>query len=118
MSENIDVFMLAVALGLGKPTTLKKKDGLILYQTLKTADKALIASVLLGSTADDNEIDSRANFDGSVELCEQYAETGYLVLQKKYNDANCDEELLEKRMLKELELLYNKNIATDISTNN
>ena len=114
ISENKDVFMLAVALGLGEPTPLKKKDGLFLYTALKTADRALISSALLGSISNDEEIDSLANIDACTEFCEQCAEAGYLMLQKKYNDAGCDEELLERRMLKDLELLYNRNVAADI----
>ncbi len=70
--------------------------------------------VLLGTVKDNDEIDSYANFDVSTDLCEQCAETGYAVLQKKYNDAECDEELLERRLIKELEMLYNKFMADKI----
>lgn len=112
--ENKEVFMLAVALGLDDPTQLKKKDGLSLYTALKTADKALIASVLLGTVSDSEDVDSYANFDASTDLCEQCAETGYNILLKKYNDAGCDEELFERRLLKELEMLYMKNVLADI----
>lgn len=114
ISENKEIFMLAAALGLGEPTPLKKKDGLVLYTALKTADRAIIASALLGSPSNDDEVDSLANIDTCTEFCEQCAEAGYLVLQKKYNDADCNEELLERRMMKELELLYNKNVAADL----
>lgn len=112
--ENKEIFMLAVALGLSKPTPLTKRDGLSLYTALKTADKSLIASVLLGTAINNNDIDSLADFDASINLCEECAETGYTILQNKYNDAGCDEELLERRMIKELEFLYNKNVVADI----
>ena len=113
--ENKEIFMLAVALGIANPSPLKKRgEGLSLYTALKTADKALIASVLLGTAKDNNDIDSLADFDASAELCEQCAETGYTELQKKYNDAGCDEELLERRMIKDLEMRYNKIVADDI----
>lgn len=112
--ENKEIFMLAVALGLGNPIQLKKKDGLSLYTALKTADKALIASVLLGTISDSEDVDSYADFDASAELCEQYAEAGYSVLQKRFNDAGCDEELFERRLMKELEMLYMKNVEADI----
>lgn len=114
ISENKEIFMLAVALGLSSPTPVKNKKGLSLYTALKTADKSLIASVLLGTVNDNNEIDKFANLDASTDLCEQCAEAGYQVLQKKYNDAECDEDLLERRMIKELELIYNKNVASNI----
>ncbi|MGI6730308.1 MAG: hypothetical protein ACOX5F_00210 [Anaerovoracaceae bacterium] len=45
--EGKDVFMLAVAFGIDNPTPLKNRVGLFLNTALKTADKALIASVCL-----------------------------------------------------------------------
>lgn len=112
--ENKDAFMLAVSLGLDNPQQLKNKTGLFLNTALKTNDRALIASVLLGTIADDSEIDEKADLDKSLDLCEMCAETGYQVLLKKYNDADCDSDLLARRMIKELEMLYSKNIIADI----
>lgn len=112
--ENKEIFMLAVALGPNDPTQLKKKDGLSLYTALKTADKALIASVLLGTASDSEDVDAYANFDAGTDLCEQCAESGYNILLKKYSDAGCDEELFERRLIKDLELLYAKNVGADI----
>ena len=73
-----------------------------------------IASALLGTMADGDDMDQYADFDKSCELCEQCAETGYQILLKKYNDAGCDEELLERRMLTELDMLYSKNVLEDL----
>lgn len=112
--EGKDIFMLAVALGLENPTQLKNKVGLFLNTALKTADKALMASVLLGTVTDDSQLDEFADQEKSAELCEQCAETGYQILQKKYNDADCDSDLMERRMLKELELLFIKNVEANI----
>lgn len=113
MAEGKDIFMLAVALGLNNPQQLKKREGLFLKTALKTADKALMASVLLGIVSGDDQIDECADLDRSMDLCEQCAETGYQLLQKKYNDAYGDPEVLERRMLKELEGLYIKNVEMD-----
>jgi hypothetical protein len=112
--EGKNAFMLSVALGLSDPGTPKNKVGLFLNTALKTADKALFASVLLGELPEGADVDPYANFDASADLCEQCAETGYQVLLKKYNDAGCDEEILERRMIKELELLYLQNIEGNI----
>ena len=112
--EGKDIFMLAVALGLDNPTQLKNKIGLFLNTALKTADKALMASVLLGTVTDDSQLDEYADQDLSVDLCEQCAESGYQLLLKKYNDADCDPDLMERRMIKELELLFIKNVEADI----
>ena len=112
--EGKDAFMLAVVLGIDNPSTLKNRIGLFLNTALKTADKALLASVLLGTASDDADIDAYADWDQSTDLCEQCAETGYQVLMKKYNDADCDSDLFERRLIKELELLYMKNVENDI----
>ena len=114
IAEGKDIFMLAVALGLDNPTPPKNKVGLFLNTALKTADRALIASVLLGTVTDDSQLDQMADFDASADLCEQCAEAGYQVLQKKYNDAGCDVTIFERRLIKELELLYTKNVEGDI----
>jgi len=112
--EGKDIFMLAVALGLDDPAQLKNRVGLFLNTALKTADRALMSSVLLGTVTDDSQLDEFADFEMSADICEQCAETGYQLLQKKYNDADCDSDLLERRMLKELELLFMKNVEADI----
>lgn len=112
--EGKDIFMLAVALGLDDPTPLKNKVGLFLNTALKTADKALMASVLLGTVTDDARLDEFADQDMSADLCEQCAEAGYQLLLKKYNDADCDPDLMERRLIKELELLFMKNVEADI----
>lgn len=114
IAEGKDIFMLAVALGLDSPEQLKNRVGLFLNTALKTADRALIASVLLGTATDDSQLDQMADFDASADLCEQCAEAGYQKLLKKYSDANCDTILLERRLIKELELLYAKNVLGDI----
>jgi len=111
--EGKDAFMLAVALGLSDPQPLKNRQGLFLKTALKTMDKALMASVLMGTVTDDDQIDASADLDKSMDVCEQCAEAGYQLLVKKYNDAGCDTDLLERRMMKELELLYTKNVASD-----
>ena len=112
--EGKDIFMLAVALGLDDPIPLKNKVGLFLNTALKTADKALMASVLLGTVTDDAQLDEFADQDMSADLCEQCAEAGYQLLLKKYNDADCDPDLMERRLIKELELLFIKNVEADI----
>lgn len=114
IAEGKDIFMLAVALGLENPAQLKNRVGLFLNTALKTADRALIASVLLGTATDDSQLDQMADFDASADLCEQCAEAGYQILQKKFNEANCDITIFERRLIKELELLYTKNVLGDI----
>lgn len=114
MVENKDSFLIAVALGLQSPSQLKSKDGWFLLKNLKSADKALLSSVLLGTANSDEEIDAYADLDKNLGQCEQCAEAGFAILQKKINDANGDEDILEARLLKELDLLYTKVVENDI----
>ena len=110
-----DAFLLAVALGINNPADkVKNRDGFFRLQYLKTADKALIGSVLLGTASSDEEIDDASDLSKSLDLCELCAETGFQTLQAKVNDAGCDNDLLERRLLKQLDLLYVQRIENDI----
>lgn len=113
--DNKESFMLAVALGINQPTECKKKRfGWTRKSYIKTADKAMWASVLLGTATTDEEINQYADLDKSVELCEQCAETGFDILKQQYEKAEGDAEVFERRMLKALDLLYTQNVENDI----
>lgn len=114
ITENKEIFMLAVALGLETPKPLKNRDGYFLNTAIKTTDKAVIAAVLLGTASPKDELDEYANFEKSALLCEKCAESGYQELLKLYDEAEQDEELLEKNMIKKLEWLYLKNVENNI----
>lgn len=114
MVENKEAFILAVAMGLEKPEDLKNRDGWFLLKNLKTTDKALLAAVLLGTAKDDIEVDSFSDLDKSLDLCEQCAEAGFKKMRNKFLDANKDREILERRMMKELDLLYTSQVEDDI----
>lgn len=113
--ENKDSFLLAVAMGLEVPETVKSKDGgWFLMKNLKTTDKALLASVLLGTANDDREVDSYADIEKSIDLCEQCAEAGFKELRKRILDAGKDREIFERRLMKELDMLYSTLVEADI----
>lgn len=113
--DNKESFMLAVALGINQPTECKKKRfGWTRKSYIKTADKAMWASVLLGTATTDEEINQYADLDKSIELCEQCAETGFDILKQQYDKAEGDAEVFERRMLKALDLLYTQNVENDI----
>lgn len=113
--EGKDILMLAVALGLANPTQLPNRVGLFLNTALKTTDKALMSSVLLGTATEKDEIDAFTDLDKSLDLCEQCAESGYQALLKKYNDAGCDNEVFERMLLKELDFIFAKNVDGDLT---
>ena len=113
--DNKESFMLAVALGVNNPMDCQKKRfGWTRKSYIKTADKALWASVLLGTATYDEEINQYADLDKSIELCEQCAETGFEYLKQQYDKAEGDGDLFERRMLKALDLLYTQVIEDNI----
>lgn len=114
MVENKDSFLLAVAMGVDSPEAVKSKDGWFLMKNLKTTDKALLAAVLLGTANDDSDVDAFADIEKALDLCEQCAESGFKDLRKRIIDAGKDREILERRMMKELDLLYTTNVEADI----
>ena len=114
MVENKDSFLLAVAMGVDSPEAVKSKDGWFLMKNLKTTDKALLVAVLLGTANDDSDVDAFADIEKALDLCEQCAESGFKDLRKRIIDAGKDREILERRMMKELDLLYTTNVEADI----
>ncbi len=113
--DNKESFILAVALGVNQPTECKKKRfGWTRKSYIKSADKAMWASVLLGTATTDEEINQYADLDKSIELCEQCAETGFEILKQQYDKAEGDAELFERRMMKALDLLYTQMVENDI----
>ena len=115
MMETKDIFLLATALGLNNPTDIHgKKDGYFLLKNVKTYDKALFASILLGKSENKNHIDQYANIEVNYDESERCAETGFMRLKDFVESAGGDNELIEKRALAELQLLYQQNVASNI----
>lgn len=114
MVENKDSFLLAVALGLDSPEIVKSRDGWFLMKNLKTSDKALLAAVLLGTANNDTEVDSFADIEKALDLCEQCAEAGFRDLRQRIIDAEKDRDIFERRLMKEMDLLYTTLVEADI----
>lgn len=110
----IDIFFLAVALGMEKPVDIKgKKDGYFqVHNNIGTQEKSLFASLLLGKIENQKDVDKYANAQVNYDEAERCAESGFLILNEKIEAANGDEELLEKRLISELNLLYEKNVKS------
>ena len=106
MVENKESFLIAVALGLEAPASVKNRDGWFLMKNLKTTDKALLAAVLLGAADDAAEIDQFADIDKAISLCEECAESGFGELQALIEASEGDRDILERRLIKELDARY------------
>lgn len=116
LCKAIDIFFVAVSLGLNEPMDFQgKKDGYFqIHNNVGTYEKALFSSILLGIKENHQEIDKYANADINYDQAEKCAESGFLKLKEKLDDANWDEELFEKRLLSELKLLYAKNVKSNL----
>lgn len=115
MLETKDIFLFAVALGLEKPEDMQgKKDGYFLLKNVKTYDKALFSSILLGLPENKDETDKYANAEINYDEAERCAEAGFKEINKMIEDAGGDMELLEKRAFAMLNYLYQKNVATNL----
>ena len=114
LMETKDIFLLATALGLDTPEDMKgKKDGYFLLKNVKAYDLALFASILLGLPENKDDIDRYANAEINYDAAERCAESGFKKLREFIASAEGDKELLEKRALAELQLLYQKNVAAN-----
>lgn len=109
MPDAKDIFLLGVSLGLNDPKQISgKKDGYFQLANLQTYDKAFYGSITIGNLKDEKELDKYANEEINYNEAEKCAETGLDILRKKIDDANGDEELFAKRMISEMDLLYER----------
>lgn len=109
--SNLELFKLAVAFGLDNPQDFNGgKEGLFLLKDLKTTyDQSLINIIKLGVANNDDEIDEFIDIELNYSEAERCAVTGFEILQNLVNN-NQDEELLIKKMIRELEQLYLTNV--------
>ncbi len=115
--DNKDQALFIAALGIDNPKKLSSRDqsGWFRLESIKAAhDKALMSCPLLGIAKDDNEIDEYSNLEKCMEYIEKCAENGFDVLKKKIEEADGDNAMLERRMLKDLDLLYTSTVENDI----
>lgn len=109
--SNLDLFKLAVAYGLDDPTDFDgAKEGLFLLKDIKTTyDQSLLNIVKLGTASNNDEIDEYCKLELNYDEAERCACTGFGKL-KELIESNTDEELLIKKMIRELETLYLTNV--------
>ena len=114
MTDRKEAFLMAAALGCNAPRDeIENLDnaGLALLTTFKTGDRAILASVLLGDmTSDNGTIEQNANMDSIIDYAEKCADKGFDILWEFIEDAKGDENLLERRLLKQMDLWYQDNV--------
>lgn len=109
--SKLDLFKLAVAYGLDDPKDFEgAKEGLFLLKDIKsTYDQSLFNTVKLGIAEDNDEIDEYCDLELNYDEAERCASSGFEKL-KNLVESNQDEELLIKKMIRELENLYFTNV--------
>ncbi|MGI6721775.1 MAG: hypothetical protein ACOX4I_04330 [Anaerovoracaceae bacterium] len=115
--DNKDQALFFAALGIDNPTKLPSRDssGWFRLESIKTsADKALMSCPLLGTASNDKEVDEYTDLDACMDYIEKCAENGFSVLEEKIEKADGDNDLIERRMLKNLDFLYTNNVENDI----
>lgn len=109
--SKLDLFKLAVAYGLDDPKEFEgAKEGLFLLKDIKSIyDQSLFNTVKLGMANNNDEIDEYCDLDLNYDEAERCACSGFGKL-KDLIESNQDEELLIKKMIRELENIYMINV--------
>ena len=112
--ENIEKFTIAAALGVDSPLPAKgAREGYVRLQSIPSDNRAILSSILLGK-ADSNEIDGCSNEEACYSAAEECVESGILILKDIIDKAKGDEELLCKRLMVEIDKLYEINVKQSI----
>ena len=109
--SKLELFKLAVAYGLDDPKDFEgAKEGLFLLKDIKlTYDQSLFNIVKLGIAQNNDEIDEYCDLGINFDEAERCASSGFGKL-KDLVESNQDEELLIKKMIRELDTLYLRNV--------
>lgn len=117
--DNKEQALFLAALGCDSPVPLSsKKDEGGWFRTESVTkyskDVAMMSCILLGTAKNDDEYDKFSQLEEYMSYVEQCAESGFRIVEKKLEESNDDNDLLERRMLKELDLLYTAVVENDI----
>ena len=109
--DNKDIFMFAVALGLTSPSEkeeLRGATGWFRTETIKTIyEKANYQAILLGTAASD-EVEESVDLQNNLDMSERCANSGFAKLKKFVDVYQNDNDLICKKMISDLDLLYEK----------
>lgn len=114
---NKDQAFFIASWGIGAPESYKKRDnsGWIRSDYIKFAEeKAIMSAPLLSTAVTDDDIGDFAEYGVYKDYFEKCVEKGFQVIEEKVKEAGWDNNLLERRVLSELDLLYTNYIENDI----
>lgn len=109
--ENIEKFSFISSFGLDNPINPQNRRDYIRYESIPTKYKSLLSAILIGSV-DEKEIDQNANEDVCLNKSECCFEAGFPIFKEKVDKSNGDESLLCKRLMAEIDGLYETKVKT------
>ena len=114
---NKDQAFFIASWGINAPEPYKKKDssGWIRSDYIKFAEeKAIMSTPLLGTAETDEDVGRFAEYGEYKDYFEKCIEKGFQEIEKLVAEASWDNNLLERRVLTSLDLLYTQYIENDI----
>ena len=106
-SNNKDIYLLAVALGLDRPTEkLTRSESYTRTSYFTPKDRSLITSVLLGTADEDSDISSYCKTKNAFDYCRQFTDAGFQAIDRFAAEANYDPDLMVRKMLDHVDSIY------------
>lgn len=108
-SQNKDIYLLAVAMGLGSPT--EKMTGAQSWTRVnyfQTEDVALLKAILLATADGTKDITPYCDTKAAFDYSRQFTDAGFKKLDEFAADALYDKDLLVRNMLDYVESMYDK----------
>ena len=109
--ENKDRFMLAVALGLNSPCEkdkLKGASGWFRTEVIKHINEKANYQVILLGKASSEDIEEAIDLQNNFDMSERCAVSGFEKLREMADIYRNDNDLICKKFIKDLDLLYEK----------
>ena len=108
-SNNKDIYLLAVALGLGKPTErMNNPSSWTRISYFEIEDKALIRSVLLGTLDNAKDIINHCDLKEAFNYCRQFTDAGFQRIDNFAAKASYDPDLMVRKMLDYVDEIYDE----------
>lgn len=106
-SNNKDIYLLAVALGLDHPgEKMSNIDSYTRVTNFRPQDRSLITSVLLGTADEDSDISSYCGLKNAFDYCKQFTDAGFRAIDRFAAEANYDPDLMVRKMLDHVDSIY------------
>ena len=108
-SNNKDIYLLAIALGLENPVDkMSRPESWTRTVNFGGFDKSLVKAAYLGTAADGDDISRYCDAREAFSYCKMLTDAGFLEIDKFAQEASYDPELMVKKMLEYVESIYDE----------